>query len=388
MIEKLQALTQKEERIVVGIMSGTSVDGIDAVLLKMSGHYTGTKLTEIAFNNYAFPDGIKERVFKLFEGGEASEFCHMNFLLGNLFADAAVDLAKQAGVDKIDLVGSHGQTIYHIPDPLDKDYPMRSTLQIGEGAVIAHKTGAVTVTDFRVADVAAGGLGAPLVPYVDFLLYSEPDCTVALQNIGGIGNITVIPQGAAARDVVAFDTGPGNMVIDYLMQKVFGLGYDKDGAVAAMGKVNDELLARFMVDDYIPKPPPKATGREYYGGAYSEKFYAICKDAGVCDNDIIATATALTAETIMYSVNNFVPHSINKFVVGGGGAYNKTLMAEIKKRLPQMKVMTQEEAGKSSDAKEAIAFAILANEAIFGNPANMPQVTGSDGPKVLGKISV
>jgi len=388
MIEKLLALAQKEERIVAGIMSGTSVDGIDAVLLKISGSYTDTKITEIAFNNYPFPEGISERIFKLFDTGKASELCHMNFLLGELFANAVMDLAKKAGVEKIDLVGSHGQTIYHIPEPIDKDYRLRSTLQIGEGAVIAHKTGAVTVTDFRVADVAAGGIGAPLVPYVDFLLYAEPEQTVALQNIGGIGNITVIPKGAQSNDVVAFDTGPGNMIIDFLVKKTTGRNYDSDGAIAAKGEANAKILKHLMTDEYIQKAPPKATGREYYGDAFSEKLYNLCKNAGLSDCDIIATATAFSAESILYSINNFVPHDISKLIVGGGGAYNPTLIGEIKKRLSKLEVITQEEAGKNSDAKEAIAFAILANETIVGNASNMPQVTGASCKKILGKISV
>ena len=388
MLEKLQQLTAKNERYVVGLMSGTSADGIDAALVKISGSCTNIHVEEIAFNNYAYPDGIKERIFHLFDEANAKDICHMNFLLGNLFADAAIDIAKTAGIEKIDLVGSHGQTIYHIPEPIDSDYPIKSTLQIGESAVIAQKTGAVTISDFRVADMAAGGLGAPLVPYTEFLLYSNPSENIGLQNIGGIANITVIPKNAASQDIVAFDTGPGNMVIDYLAKKLFGCDYDEGGAIAAKGVVNSELLAHFMSDEYMLKQPPKTTGREYFGKEFSEGFYDVCTQAGLGNEDILRAATAFTAEAIAYSIHNFIPHTLNKLIIGGGGAYNMTLLKEIKERLPGIIVMTQEETGRSSDSKEAVAFAILANETLFGNPGNLPRVTGAKCGKVLGKISV
>ena len=387
-MKRLLALASKDEKYVIGLMSGTSVDGIDAALVRITGNYTNTKVEEIAFENYAYPPGIKERVFRLFDTSTAKEICHMNFLLGELFADAAISIAKKSGVKDVDLIGSHGQTIYHIPEPLDEDYPLRSTMQIGEGAVIAHKTGVITVSDFRVADMAAGGVGAPLVPYTEFLLYGNTHETIALQNIGGIGNITVIPHNATADKVIAFDTGPGNMIIDYMVKKTLGLEYDKDGAVAASGQVNHKLLAELMSDQYITKPPPKATGREYFGKDYCQRLYANCKAMGMPDADIIATATAFTAEAIGYSIGRFVPYNIHKLVVGGGGAYNRTLLNEIKNRLPGIMVVSHEELNKNSDAKEAIAFAILANETVCGNTGNLPSVTGAECHKVLGKISL
>ncbi|MCL2216243.1 MAG: anhydro-N-acetylmuramic acid kinase [Defluviitaleaceae bacterium] len=380
MIARLQSLAAKDEKLVVGLMSGTSADGIDAALVKISGSCTGMRLEEIAFENYAFPTGIKERIFDLFGHARADEICRMNFLLGELFANAALDIAAKAGVRQIDLIGSHGQTIYHIPE--------NSTLQIGEGAVIAHKTGAVTVSDFRTADMAAGGVGAPLVPYTEFLMYANSDEAVALQNIGGIGNITMIPRGAAASDVVAFDTGPGNMVIDYLTKKITGLEYDAGGEIAARGNADDEIIAQFLRDEFFQKKPPKATGREYFGEAFSERFYARCKQAGLCDEDIIATATAFTAAAIALAIEHFAPCTIHKLIIGGGGAYNPTLIAEIRKHLPHIAALTQEDTGKNSDAKEAIAFAILANETICGNTGNLPQVTGASCGKILGKISI
>jgi len=388
MIDRLQQIIAKDERFVIGLMSGTSADGIDAALVKISGSYTNMRLEEVAFKNYVYPGDIKERIFGLFNDATSKEICHMNFLLGSLFGDAALDIAKEVGIDKIDLIGSHGQTIYHIPEPIDKDYPIRSTLQIGEAAVIAHKTGVVTISDFRVADVAAGGLGAPLVPYTEFLLYSDEAENIGLQNIGGIANITVIPGSAVSTDITAFDTGPGNMVIDYLTKKLFDQDYDNNGIIASCGMVNSQILTHFMQDEYMKRKPPKTTGREYFGKDFSERFYTACSEAGLDNKDIIRTATAFTAEAIAYSIYNFIPNKISKLIVGGGGAYNNTLLNEIKKRLPEIAVSTQEDMGRNSDSKEAVAFAILANEAVFGNPGNLPQVTGARCGKVLGKISI
>jgi len=386
-IKRLFALSAKHEKYVIGLMSGTSVDGIDAALVKITGNYTDTQVEEIAFENFPFPRDVREGIFRLFqlETSSSRDICHMNFWLGQLFADAAINIAEKAKMpmDEIDLIGSHGQTIYHMPETL-------STLQIGEGAVIAHKTGVITVSDFRTADMAAGGQGAPLVPYTEFLLYANKgnEEIVALQNIGGVGNITVIPQNAACCDIIAFDTGPGNMVIDYIVQKTTGLLYDKNGEIAAKGLVNHDLLARFMKDEYIKSVPPKTTGREYFGKDYSEGFYNMCKALQLSDADIIATATAFTAETISYSIKHLTHCPIQKLILGGGGAYNKQLVKMIGDRLPGVTVTTQEATGNSSDAKEAIAFAILANETICGNTSNLPSVTGAQCGKVLGKINL
>ena len=392
MIAKLAAIAAKREKYVIGLMSGTSVDGIDAALVRISGSFTDTALEEIAFENYLWPDDVRKRIFALFdaETSSSADICHMNFLLGDFFAKAAIEVAKKAGIDigEVDIIGSHGQTIYHIPEPLDPKYPILSTLQIGEGAVIAHQTGAVTVTDFRAADMAAGGVGAPLVPYTEFILYGGGKQGIALQNIGGIGNITVIPPNAAPDDVIAFDTGPGNMIIDYIVKKVSGRDFDKDGEIAAKGNVCGNLLSYCMNDKYMTTPPPKATGREYFGRDYSEELYARGKQARLSDADIVATATAFTAEAIAQSISRFVPHDIHKLVVSGGGAYNTTLMRMLKERLPHIAVSTQEDEGRSSDAKEAVAFAILANETICGNAGNLPRVTGAASRKILGKISL
>jgi len=389
MIKRLQKLSAKDEKYVIGLMSGTSVDGIDAALVKISGNYTATIVDEIAFETYPYPDGVQELIFRLFNHANAADICYMNFFIGELFASAAINIAKKAGIDiqDIDLIGSHGQTIYHIPEPT-KDYPLKSTLQIGEGAVIAHKTGAITISDFRVSDMAAGGIGAPLVPYTEFLLYAGNNKNIALQNIGGIGNITAIPQDAGPEHVMAFDTGPGNMVIDYLVQKIYGQAFDNNGEIAAKGTPCPYMLAKFMENWFIKKSPPKATGREVFGKDFSESFYACCKEKTMQDADIIATATAFTAESISYSIRRFMPFAMNQMIVGGGGAYNHTLMQMLRTLLPEINITTHEEMGKNSNAKEAIAFAVLANETICGNTGNLPQVTGASCSKILGKISI
>ena len=408
MLERLLRLSSKKEKYVIGLMSGTSVDGIDAALVKITGSYTATAVEEIAFETYAYPSGIRERIFRLFETDTSSsaDICHMNFLLGELFAEAAINITKKAGLDisEVDLIGSHGQTIYHIPDyaaylvqcvkrtkapeSTCRDFQIKSTLQIGESAVIAHKTGTITISDFRVADMAAGGVGAPLVPYTEFLLYSGGTKNIALQNIGGIGNITAIPQNASPEGVIAFDTGPGNMIIDYLMQKIYGQSYDKNGEVAAKGTVHQQVLSQLMSDNFIKKVPPKATGREHFGKDFSESFYAHCKSINMTDSDIIATATAFTAKSISTAVKKLIPFNINQLIIGGGGAYNQTLTQMLTHHLPEVEVTTHEKQGKNSNAKEAIAFAILANETINGNTGNLPSVTGAGCGKVLGKISI
>jgi anhydro-N-acetylmuramic acid kinase len=394
-MQKLFEAAGKREKLVIGLMSGTSVDGIDAALVKISGSYTDTAAEEIAFENFSYPPGLRERIFKLFENAAAKDICHMNFLLGELFAAAAISIAKKANVplDAIDLIGSHGQTIYHIPEIIAEDIPggpynVRSTLQIGEGAVIAHRTGVTTICDFRTADMAAGGTGAPLVPYTEFLLYASGKEGIALQNIGGIGNITVIPKDAGLSDVTAFDTGPGNMVIDAIVSRITNgaEGYDKNGKMAAAGKVYPEVLSHYLGHDFIKSLPPKAAGRENFGKAFSDEFYSRCESHGLKPEDIAATATAFTAETIGYAIERHIHQPVKRLVAGGGGSYNTTLMNMIKKRLPHMAVCVQEDLGFNSDAKEAVAFAVLANETICGNTGNLPAVTGAERGKILGKI--
>jgi len=270
-MNRLINIYQKDVRLAIGLMSGTSADGIDAALVKIKGRGFDTKVELLEFENFPYSDTVRKKIFGLFTPSTSTveKICYMNFLLGELFADAALKIIKKAKLtpDKVDLIGSHGQTIYHIPNPIENDeYSIRSTLQIGEPAVIAERTGIVTVADFRVRDVAAGGQGAPLVAYTDFLLYREENKTVALQNIGGISNVTVLPKSCQINKVIAFDTGPGNMVIDEVVKRITNgkLQYDNKGLIAAEGKVDEAFLNELLQDDYFTKEPPKTTGREHF----------------------------------------------------------------------------------------------------------------------------
>lgn len=397
MSNKLINILGKDTRLVVGLMSGTSVDGIDAALVKIKGSDLDTKIETIAFRNYPYNEQIRERIFQLFNPIQSTvdNICHMNFLLGELFAKAALDIINEAGYkpEDIDLIGSHGQTIYHLPNPVyDYGYTIRSTLQIGEPAVIAERTGVVTVADFRVRDVAAGGQGAPIVPYTEYIIYRDKNKNVALQNIGGISNVTVIPANASLNEVFAFDNGPGNMIIDEVVVRITKgeQRYDKNGEMAREGRVNNSLLEYLMDDKYFKQPLPKTTGREYFGSLYVDRLMDKAGNMGVKGKDLIATVTAFTAKSIAESYRYYIlnKYRLDKVIVGGGGSYNKTLLAFIKEYLEDIDVVTQEDIGFNSDAKEAVAIAILANEAINGNKNNIPNVTGAKNMVVMGKIII
>lgn len=396
-MEKLINLFNKHERIVLGLMSGTSVDGIDAAIVSISGSGTNTKIKLLHFDNFPYDSNIKKDIFKLFDKNNCTidYLCHMNFLLGELFAKAAMDEIEKAGfkTKDIDLIGSHGQTVYHIPKAIEHyGYKIKSTLQIGEPSVIAERTGITTVADFRTRDIAAGGEGAPLVPYTEYLLYREENKCIGLQNIGGIGNVTIIPSNSSIDDVYAFDNGPGNMVIDEVVRRITNgeKTIDYGGILGAKGNVNMELLNYLMEDKYFNIKPPKTTGREYFGYEFTNKLMTKAKELNVEGCDVIATATALTAKAISHSIFKFVipKDGLDKLIIGGGGSYNKTLIKMIKENLKGIDVLTQEDIGLNSDAKEAIAFAILANETINGNNNNVPMATGANKKVILGKIII
>lgn len=388
-------LINKPSRLVIGFMSGTSADGIDAVLAEIHGHGTAARVKQRDFVFMPFEPEVRAEILRLAGGGAAAaaDFCRMNFLLGELYCDAGRELCRHAGVrtEDIDLIGNHGQTFWHIP--LEEKYlghKLHGTLQLGEDAMLAEAFSCPVVGDFRVRDMAAGGLGAPLVPYTEFLLYrSETEC-VALQNIGGIGNISFLPAGCGLNDILAFDTGPGNMVMDAVTARMTDgtATYDAGGALAAHGHVNEKLLRRMMADPYIAQRPPKTTGRERYGADYVASICAYAKSESIPLLDVLATATRFTAECIAAAVRGFAPELPARLIVGGGGAMNETLMRHIRQLLPACRVMTNEELGFDGNAKEALAFAILANEAIFAHANNVPSVTGARHPVVMGKISL
>lgn len=381
-MHRLAELAAKERRRVVGLMSGTSADGIDAVLVDLWGCGESTRYEVLAFNTTPLPSDLRREVFSLFaDDASLDALCRINFALGEAFATAALAVVEQANLDPetIDLIGSHGQTVRHLP-------ASGATLQIGEPAVIAARTGAVTIADFRVADMAVGGEGAPLVPLVDHLLFAGHEGRLLL-NIGGIANITALPANADVSAVRAFDLGPGNMLIDAAVAHCTGgrEHFDREGTRAARGRVDEALLAELMRHSFLQREPPKSTGREEFG----EPFLAEILRRGTWrDSDLIATLTAFTVQSIAEGIRRFCPGEFAKLWVGGGGVHNPRIMAGLQHALPGIAVQSLAELGVDPDAREALSFAVLANETLMGRTGNIPAVTRAQRPVVLGKIAL
>ena len=393
------------------------------------------KINILAFETYSYDKPTRTAILDTCnpETGTVDKVCQLNFHLGKLFANAAKSIANKAqiAIHDIDLIGSHGQTIYHIPNPatVEKtedrsqkleargqraeagskkqearskrqevgegerwDLPhIRSTLQIGEPSVIAQETGVTTVADFRPRDMAAGGQGAPLVPYVDFLLFRDKEKGRALQNIGGIANVTILPKNCGINDVIAFDTGPGNMIIDRITELVTNTTqhFDEGGKLAGRGKMHDNLLASLLMHPYLSKPPPKTTGREEFGISFADNLYKDAIHSGIKDLDILATVTAFTAHTIADSYKKWIlpKHHLSEIIISGGGSHNDTLIKFLRQYLEHtIQIHSINKFGISPNTKEALAFAILANETISGNPNNIPSATGAREAVIMGKI--
>ncbi len=394
-IENLIRLKEKESRNIIGLMSGTSCDGIDACLVNITENGLSTKVDLIGFGTYPYKDEIRKLIIETSQEttGTVSKICQLNFTLGKLFADAARQIAEKLSIplSGIDIVGSHGQTIYHISSLKENtDNEVRSTLQIGEPSVIAQETGVTTVADFRTRDIAAGGEGAPLVPYADFVLFGREGINRAIQNIGGISNVTFLPENGGIDKIIAFDNGPGNMIIDRFAEIVTNgrLKYDKDGELASKGKLNKDLLARLCAHPYLSKPPPKSTGREDFGTHFSDELFKELRQDNIDVFDTIKTITAFTAKSISDSYKKFIIpfNKIEEVIISGGGVRNPVLFQYLKDYLRDMKISKVDDFGIPSEAKEAVAFAILANETICGNPGNVPSATGARESVVLGKI--
>lgn len=386
-------------RYVVGLMSGTSVDGIDAAVVEITGlPGEQPRIRLVGFENTPYSTEVRERIFTLFDPELATvdKIGSMNVLLGELYAKAAGSVIAKAGLAPKDIavIGSHGQTIYHAPELQQiEDYHVHYTVQIGEGAVISARTGIPCVSDFRVADLAVGGQGAPLVPFTEYLLYREDKRTILLQNIGGIGNITVIPAGCTADQVFAFDTGPGNMLIDGVVERLTSgaLMMDLGGEMAQRGQINSDLLHQLQQESYYTLPLPKSTGRERFGSSYVDKLLSYQEKYHLSSDDLIATITQLTAWSIGEAYRRFIrrEHPSDVMLVGGGGSYNPVLMRLLQHEMKLMgvQVLTQEDVGLNSDAKEAIAFALLADYTLAKLPNNLPNVTGAKREVIMGKIS-
>lgn len=393
-------LSKAEVTYLVGLMSGTSVDGIDAAVIKLSSmpeKEYGIEAELLAFENTPFPEHVRNSIFELFDPANATvdKVGAMNMWLGELYAQAALSVIGKCGLapSQIFAIGSHGQTIYHAPEEKVMDgYNLHCTVQIGEGAVIANRTGIPCISDFRVADIAVDGQGAPLVPFTEYLLFNHPEKTSLLQNIGGIGNVTVLPANASPEEVYAYDTGPGNMIIDGLVSQLFPpMRMDAGGKIAAGGQVVDELLQWMQQDEYYTMPLPKSTGRERFGAQYVAQILELMKANNWKAEDVIATATRLTAWSIADSYERYIApkHQAQQLLIGGGGSYNQTLLRDLRQLFAPyaVQVLTQEDIGGSSDAKEAVAFAVLAYHTMKRLPNNVPQVTGASRQVVMGKIS-
>jgi anhydro-N-acetylmuramic acid kinase len=386
---KLNLLIRKRKKYVIGLLSGTSVDGIDAVLARITGSGVQTKVKVIDFLTVKIPIQVKIAVIKNSDAKTAKidEICRLNVILGKLFGDAALKLKKRNSGIKIDLIGSHGQTIHHLPENKNfLSYKVKSTLQIGDPSVIANLTGITTIGDFRIADCAVGGDGAPLVPYLDYVLFRSKIRNRGLLNIGGIANITILPKSCSKNGVIAFDTGPGNMLIDGLMQKLYNKPYDKDGRTAKKGVVDKKLFEFLLKDKYYRLMPPKSTGREHYSRDFIKKI--VDESGKIPKENIISTVTDFTAYSIWFNYNRFVNPDVNidELIISGGGANNPALTTSLKKLMKGIKIKPMNYYGIDADSKEAVLFAVLANECIAGNHANMKSVTGSNKDVVLGKI--
>jgi anhydro-N-acetylmuramic acid kinase len=423
----------RKPMLVLGMMSGTSADGIDVALARISGAPPHLNAKLLGHSSFNFPPALRKEILRIAEQQpiSAGELSQLNVRLGHIYADAILAACKKFRVtpSRIRLIGNHGQTIFHQGQPVPYlGARTASTLQIGDGSVIAARTGITTVSDFRPADMALGGQGAPLVPFADYVLYRHPKIGRVSLNIGGIANVTVIPAEARPEQVFAFDTGPGNMLIDALVSH-FTHGrqrFDEDARMARKGGVSRPLMKALLQDPYLKLKPPKSTGREYYGAAYVKKLLALGRRYKVKPNDLIRTATAFTAVAVADALHTFVlpKHKIEEIIVSGGGAHNPLLMEalqiftlvpprkvysgvdrrkkivlEMRLPVPRHKVppipkdvclltiRRSDEFGVPMEAKEAFAFALLAYETFHQRPSNLPSATGARGAAILGKIS-
>ncbi len=381
--------------ILIGLMSGTSADGIDAAVVEITGGPRRRKWTLRAFVCVPWEPPLRAAILDACRPDTPLQtLAVLNYRLGEAFAQAAQAAAEAAKLTlaDVDAIASHGQTVWHQPTPLEvAGVGTTATVQIGEPAVIAARTGCPVVADFRAADMALGGQGAPLAPFADYFLFATNRETRAVQNLGGIANVTFLPAGGALSDVLAFDTGPGNMLLDALTRRVTAgaQSYDVGGALAAQGTVSTPLLNAFLDNPYFAAPPPKSTGRERFGADFAEQFFQAAQRARCSPADTLAAATALTAETIARAYRDWLlPRApIQTVILGGGGVHNRTLTDLLAARLAPARLTTHAAFGLPDDAKEAVAFALLAYETLHGRPSNVPSATGARGPAILGKLT-
>lgn len=376
---------------VVGLMSGTSADGIDAALVTINRQKSGPHVQMVAFHSLPYPRSLQQRILAASVSGTVSDICHLNALLGEWFANAALGVIRAAQLTPadVDLIGSHGQTVHHLPQGI-KDTgvgAIRSTLQIAEPAVIAERTGITTVGNFRPRDIAAGGQGAPLTPGVHALLFRHPRRARLIVNLGGISNVTYLPKGSGVSGLIAFDTGPANMVLDGLMsQSTNGrLLMDRDGRLASRGRVDPRLLAKLLAHPYLSQAPPKSTGREVFGASLLNELLQMQQAKQLPIEDLLATCSRWTAEAVG-TARRWIKNGIDDVIVGGGGVRNRAIMNHLSDIFSPATVTSFETHGWDSKALESVAFAVLAYQTVTEQCGNVPSVTGASQPRLLGCI--
>lgn len=390
---RFTSVSPEEPRLSIGLMSGTSCDGIGASLIRTSGIGFERRVAFLEYHYEPFEQELREKLFRFYPPSsfDSHSLLQAHLELGERFAVAVERLLAKAGRDaeEVHAVGLHGLTIYHDP-PGPHNSGHGGHMEIGEGAIVAQRTGITTVAELRAADIAAGGHGAPLSVYVDYVLFRHPTLSRAIQNIGGIANVTGLPVGCSLAEISSFDTGPGNMVIDGVIRYFAGgrAQYDKDGEMAARGEVNGQLLAELMKHPHVLRKPPKTTGREDFGDQFAAAVIARAGELGLAPEDVVATVTAFSVEAMVFNYRTylFASKPLDEVVLGGGGTYNKTLVRMLRERVAPAKVMTHEDFGIPNDAREAVTWAIFADEALYGIPANVPNASGAQRKVILGKI--
>ncbi len=379
---------ERKKRIGLGLMSGTSMDGIDVVVAGISGQCTDIRLESIAHATFPYNDQVAARIRDISSGRSVNvhELAELDFAVGEAFAEAALRLVEsiRLPIERIDFIASHGQTVHHHERSRGET---ASSMQLGEASVIAERLGACVVSDFRRADIAAGGEGAPLVPYADYVVFADATKTRVIHNIGGISNITVLPAGGALEDVGAFDTGPGNMMIDIAMRTLYREPFDRDGNIAAQGEVDRSMLKTLMEDPYFDVAPPKSTGHARFGETAVHRLLEAYPRSAPAD--VIATLTQFTVESVVKGYRRFVSAETpaKEWILCGGGVKNKTMRSRLEEALADIAFSTVDAYGIDSDAKEALAFVVLGHETLNGVPANVPSATGAKRRVVLGKIT-
>lgn len=375
-------------------MSGTSADGVDAAFVAIAGEADAPEVTLLHFERRPYPPGIRDRILRLPEHPDAlREICHLNMVVGELFAQAALDLLHAVGTspNEVALIGSHGQTVCHLPTPVvEGQLSLRSTLQIGEPCVIAERTGLLTVADFRPRDIAAGGEGAPLTPYPHYVLFRHPKRCRVIVNIGGIANLTLLPPDASLAEITAFDAGPGNVLIDGVVRRLSGgtLDYDADGAWASSGTVHQTLLKRLLGHPFFRRPFPRSAGQEEFGSRLVDDILVEAERDGIAPPDLVATVSSLSVEAVVGGLEATIlsRHPVDEILLCGGGARNRWLREALGTRLAPRPVLTTDDIGFPAEAVEATAFAILAHLTITGQPGNLASATGARHGVPLGKI--